>query len=100
MPNHKVLSKDEWLAARKQNLGKEKEFTRLRDQAEHSHRQLGERAARKGSRRRGVSQYALDRCFARLSASVESTITGQSHNSIVRCPLHAGSFKIAIDLKP
>jgi hypothetical protein len=56
MPNHKVVSRDEWLAARKQHLGKEKEFTRLRDQlsAEHSHRQLGERAACKGSRRRGV----------------------------------------------
>jgi predicted dithiol-disulfide oxidoreductase (DUF899 family) len=28
MPNHKVVSRDEWLAARKQHSGKEKEFTR------------------------------------------------------------------------
>jgi predicted dithiol-disulfide oxidoreductase (DUF899 family) len=30
--NHKVVSHDEWLAARKEHLAKEKEFTRLRDQ--------------------------------------------------------------------
>ena len=32
MQKHKVVSRDEWLALRKQHLIKEKEFTRLRDQ--------------------------------------------------------------------
>jgi predicted dithiol-disulfide oxidoreductase (DUF899 family) len=32
MQNHKVVSRDEWIAARKQHLIEEKEFTRLRDQ--------------------------------------------------------------------
>ena len=32
MQNHKVVSRDQWLAARKQHLIKEKELTRLRDQ--------------------------------------------------------------------
>ena len=31
MNHSKVVSRDEWLAARKQHLKKEKEFTRLRD---------------------------------------------------------------------
>ena len=29
---HRIVSHDEWLAARKQLLAREKEFTRLRDQ--------------------------------------------------------------------
>ena len=29
---HKVVSRDEWLIARKEHLEREKEFTRLRDQ--------------------------------------------------------------------
>ena len=40
MQNHKVVSHDEWLAARKQFLAKEKEFTRLRDQLSEERREL------------------------------------------------------------
>ena len=40
MQNHKVVSHDEWLAARKQFLAKEKEFTRLRDQLNEERREL------------------------------------------------------------
>ena len=40
MQNHKVVSHDEWLAARKQLLVKEKEFTRLRDQLSQERREL------------------------------------------------------------
>ena len=40
MQNHKVVSHDEWLAARKQLLAKEKEFTRLRDQLSQERREL------------------------------------------------------------
>ncbi len=40
MQNHKVASHDEWLAARKQLLAKEKEFTRLRDQLSQERREL------------------------------------------------------------
>jgi predicted dithiol-disulfide oxidoreductase (DUF899 family) len=32
MPNHPVVSREEWLEARKAHLAKEKQFTRLRDQ--------------------------------------------------------------------
>src|SRR5262249_48098051 len=39
-PNHKVVSRDEWLTARKRLLGKEKEFTRLRDQLSAERREL------------------------------------------------------------
>src|SRR5262249_3956765 len=31
MPHHRVVSRDEWLVARKQHLSREKELTRLRD---------------------------------------------------------------------
>src|SRR6476661_8947278 len=37
---HKVVSHDEWVAARKRHLGKEKEFTRLRDQLSRERREL------------------------------------------------------------
>jgi predicted dithiol-disulfide oxidoreductase (DUF899 family) len=40
MEQHKVVSKDEWIAARKQLLEKEKEFTRLRDQLSEQRRAL------------------------------------------------------------
>ena len=40
MQNHKVVSHDGWLAARKQFLAKEKEFTRLRDQLSQERREL------------------------------------------------------------
>lgn len=40
MQNHKVVSRDEWLEARKQFLVKEKEFTRLRDQLSKARREL------------------------------------------------------------
>jgi predicted dithiol-disulfide oxidoreductase (DUF899 family) len=38
MEKHKVVAKDEWIAARKQLLAKEKEFTRLRDQLSEQRR--------------------------------------------------------------
>ncbi len=40
MEKHKVVAKDEWIAARKQLLAKEKEFTRLRDQLSEQRRAL------------------------------------------------------------
>jgi predicted dithiol-disulfide oxidoreductase (DUF899 family) len=39
-PNHSVVSRDEWLAARKRHLAKEKEFTRLRDELSRQRREL------------------------------------------------------------
>ena len=40
MEGHKVVSRDEWISARKQFLAKEKEFTRLRDQLSQQRREL------------------------------------------------------------
>lgn len=40
MQDHKVVSRDDWLAARKEHLAKEKEFTRLRDQLSQERRAL------------------------------------------------------------
>ncbi len=40
MEGHKVVSKDQWVSARKQLLAKEKEFTRLRDQLSQQRREL------------------------------------------------------------
>lgn len=40
MLNPKIVSQDEWLAARKQHLLEEKEFTRLRDQLSAKRREL------------------------------------------------------------
>jgi predicted dithiol-disulfide oxidoreductase (DUF899 family) len=40
MENRKVVSRDEWLAARRQHLVREKEFTRLRDQLSAQRREL------------------------------------------------------------
>lgn len=40
MSTHKVVSRDEWLAARKAHLEKEKEFTSLRDQLSRERREL------------------------------------------------------------
>ena len=40
MKNHKVVSREEWLAERKKHLEKEKEFTRLRDQLSKNRREL------------------------------------------------------------
>jgi predicted dithiol-disulfide oxidoreductase (DUF899 family) len=40
MQNHKIVSGAEWLAARKELLAKEKEFTRLRDQLSQDRRDL------------------------------------------------------------
>ena len=40
MNNHKVVSKEEWLTARKEHLANEKEFTRLRDQLSRERREL------------------------------------------------------------
>ena len=40
METHKVVSHDEWVAARKKHLTKEKEFTHMRDQLSRERRQL------------------------------------------------------------
>lgn len=40
MDNHKVVSREEWLIARKAHLAQEKEFTRLRDQLSRQRREL------------------------------------------------------------
>jgi len=40
MQQNRIVSRDEWLAARKQHLIKEKEFTRLRDQLSAERRNL------------------------------------------------------------
>ena len=40
MHNHKVVLREEWLAAREEHLVKEKEFTRLRDQLSQQRRDL------------------------------------------------------------
>jgi len=40
MSAHAVVSHEDWLAARKQHLAKEKEFTRLRDQLSQDRREL------------------------------------------------------------
>ena len=40
MNNQKIVSRDEWLEARKAHLAKEKEFTRLRDQLSQERREL------------------------------------------------------------
>ena len=37
---HPIVSQDEWLAARRQLLAREKEFTRLRDQLTSERRAL------------------------------------------------------------
>ena len=40
MPDHKIVSRDEWIAARTEHLAKEKEFTRLRDELSRQRRAL------------------------------------------------------------
>jgi predicted dithiol-disulfide oxidoreductase (DUF899 family) len=40
MGNHKIVSREEWIEARKRLLSKEKEFTRLRDQLSEQRRDL------------------------------------------------------------
>jgi predicted dithiol-disulfide oxidoreductase (DUF899 family) len=40
MPQHKIASHEEWIAARKDLLAKEKEFTRLRDDLSRQRREL------------------------------------------------------------
>src|SRR5213596_1854499 len=40
MATHKVVKHDEWLAARKRHLAKEKEFTRMREQLSRERRAL------------------------------------------------------------
>lgn len=40
MEHHTVVSQEEWIAARKQHLAREKEFTRLRDQLSRERREL------------------------------------------------------------
>ena len=40
MDKHKVVSHDDWIAARKRLLAEEKKFTRLRDQLSQQRRDL------------------------------------------------------------
>src|SRR6266851_6970312 len=40
MDNHRIVTRDEWFAARKQHLCKEKELTRLRDELSRQRREL------------------------------------------------------------
>jgi predicted dithiol-disulfide oxidoreductase (DUF899 family) len=40
MESHRVVSRDQWIEARKTLLAKEKEFTRLRDQLSRERREL------------------------------------------------------------
>jgi predicted dithiol-disulfide oxidoreductase (DUF899 family) len=40
MPNQTIVSRDQWVAARRRLLAKEKEFLRLRDQLSHERREL------------------------------------------------------------
>ena len=40
MQEHKILSREEWIAARREHLAKEKAFTRLRDQLSQERREL------------------------------------------------------------
>lgn len=40
MPSHKVVSREEWLEARRAHLAKEKDFTRLRDEVSRQRREL------------------------------------------------------------
>jgi predicted dithiol-disulfide oxidoreductase (DUF899 family) len=40
MEHHKVVSREDWIMARKEHLAKEKEFTRLRDQLSQQRREL------------------------------------------------------------
>src|ERR1041385_2326847 len=40
MTDHKIVSGDEWVAARKELLAKEKEFSRLRDELSRRRREL------------------------------------------------------------
>ena len=40
MTSHKIVTRDEWLVARKEHLAREKEFTRLRDDLSQARREL------------------------------------------------------------
>jgi len=40
MQNHRIVSREKWLIARKEHLAKEKEFTRIRDQLSRQRRDL------------------------------------------------------------
>ncbi len=42
MPENKIVSPDQWLAARKELLAEEKEFSKLRDQLTEMRRNLPE----------------------------------------------------------
>jgi len=55
MANHKIVSKDEWLIARKAHLAKEKEFTRARDALSTARRELPWTLVEKDYRFMGLS---------------------------------------------
>lgn len=40
MTTHRVVSREEWIEARRQHLAREKEFTRLRDRLTRERREL------------------------------------------------------------
>ncbi|TME26904.1 MAG: DUF899 domain-containing protein [Chloroflexi bacterium] len=65
MVAHKVVSHDEWVAARKKHLAKEKEFTHLRDQLSRERRELPWELVEKDYRFEGESGHvSLDEMFA------------------------------------
>lgn len=51
--SHEVVSKEDWLAARKELLAKEKEFSRLRDELSRPTPAASMGASREGLRLRG-----------------------------------------------
>src|SRR5271156_4824478 len=69
MENHEVVSHEEWLAARRQLLAEEKEFTRLRDRISQRRRDLPwERVAKEdvfeAPGGRGTSSRSITSCSA------------------------------------
>jgi predicted dithiol-disulfide oxidoreductase (DUF899 family) len=62
--NHPIVSKDEWIAARKRLLAREKEFTRLRDELSQERRDLPwERVERKYSFEGAKGRQSLEDLF-------------------------------------
>jgi len=59
MTNHKVLSHNEWIDARKVLLAKEKEFTRLRDELTRQRQDLPWEKIEKGRQKLSASKHSL-----------------------------------------
>jgi predicted dithiol-disulfide oxidoreductase (DUF899 family) len=63
--NHEVVSSQQWTAARKELLRKEKEFTRLRDELSQPRREL--------PREKVEKQYVFDQPTGKVTLAVSST---------------------------